>query len=267
MRARVPLGACSSGERPAIALGRRFSEARGVSYRGEDDAQRARIEELERQLDGAQQEIAALRGATAGARPGTTIAHSKISGGPSTYVREIVVPHGVSEAGYEAIASVLRTRLGLNASQVGRALTVPGSFSLTPEGDGVRIRLSADWRSFAGGVVSLTALTGTFGTLMAGGVLADVIHHGVGWQHPAASLAATIAVLATSLTGSAAWWSRRRASRFAHAKLADYEGTFEAIAAIAREHAIASAPKARVELADDAVDADEAVAATQRARA
>lgn len=235
-----------------------------MSYRGEDEAQRARIEELERQLEGAQREIASLRGAAAGTQPGTTITHSKISNGPSTYVREVVLPHRLSEAGYEAIASVLRTRLGLNASQVGRALTVPGSFSLTPEGDGIRIRLSADWRSFAASVVSMTSLTAFFGTLMSGGLLADLVTHGVGWHHAAsadAAFAATVVAIGASLTGTATWWSRRRASRFAHAKLADYEGTFTAILGLAEEHAERPIPRARVEAApaESDVEADAAV--------
>ncbi len=234
-----------------------------MSYRDEEQAQRARIEDLERKLEGAQREIASLRGARAGSQPGTTIERSKISNGPSTYVRQVVLPHGLSEAGYEAIASVLRTRLGLNAAQVGRALTVPGSFSLRPEGEGLALRLTADWRSFAAGVVSLTSMTGFFGTLMSGGLLADLATHGIGWHHAAsvdAAFAATVVAIGASLTGGVAWWSRRRASRFAHAKLADYEGTFEAILAIAEQHALGGPPKTRVETdrEDEAAEPEQA---------
>lgn len=229
-----------------------------MSYRGDDDAQRARIVELERELDAARAQIATLRGEAPGSAPGTTLEQSRVSGGPSRYVREVTLPHAITETGYEAIAKVLRERLGKNASQVGRTLTVPGTFALTREGDGVRLRLEADWRTAAGGVLASGGLAGGFGGLVSAGLLADVLNHGLGWHHTFAvdaGLTATVLALATTFTAAAAFATRRRTARGTREALAKYEGTFEAILALAAEHALREVPPTRV-VADAGVESE-----------
>lgn len=227
-----------------------------MTYRGDEDAQRARIEELEQRLQAADAEIAVLRGQTSGAAPGTQITRSRLSGGPSTYVREIVLDHAISELGYEAIAEVLRTRLGLEAKQVGRSLTVPGAFALSRDPSGTRIRLTADWRAMRAGVVATSVMAGFFTGLASLGVTLDAISHGLVGH---GAMPAVVSLAALGVTGAvslgAGWGTRRRTSRISHEKLADYEGTFAAIVALAETHAVHAVPKTRV--ADEASDASE----------
>lgn len=211
-----------------------------MGYRDEEDAQRARIDELERKLDAATQEIAVLKGETHIAAPGTRIERSRISNGPTYFERELTLPYAISELGYEAIAKALRTRLKLNATQVGRTLTVPNVFTLERAGAGTRIRLTGDWRGMPGGVVLATAMVGGFGGMMTAGALADILTHGLGWVHsfPVDVGFVTLGVtIATSLTAGAGWAMRRRTQKTSEQLLADYEGTLATILALAEEHA------------------------------
>ncbi len=244
-----------------------------MTYRGEEEAQRARIGELERKLDAASAQIATLRGEHPGTAPGTTIEHSRVSGGSKRYVREVVLPHAVDEVGYEAIAAVLRTRLGLNASQVGRTLTVPSVFTLEREGAGTRVRLVGDWRGMPAGVLAASGLLGGFGTLVSAGLLADVLDHAQIWHQPFvdAGFAGAVAAVAGSLVLGTGWLARRRAKRTSAQLLADHEGTFEAILALAEEHRIGAPPPTRVASESDAgepeaTDDDAAPDAVRKAR-
>lgn len=240
-----------------------------MTYRGEDEALRARVTSLEQELDAAKSEIASLRGATPAHAPETTIEHSRVSGGPSRYVREVVLPYTISERGYERIAEVLRSRLGLSPAQVGGTLTVPRAFALSREEASTRIRLEADWRSLAGGVISSTILASGFGGLASAGIVADaLIAHGT----PLVVGAGLVAAAMAALGSGAGWLMRRRTARGATEKLALYEGTFAAILSIAEEHAIRQAPPTRVagEVAEgegDGEGADEALGAREGARA
>lgn len=237
-----------------------------MSYRGDDEALRARVSELETKLDDAQAEIARLRGERAesvASTPGTHIDRSRVIGGPSRYERDAFVPHELDEAGYEAIAAVLRQRLGLNASQVGRTLTVPGVFSLAREEGGVRIRLAMDFSGLAGGVLAAPLLVGTFGALMSGGLMADILTHGMGWAHTVpvdlgiSAAAIGLSSLAALATGVRV---RRRVARTASEKLAACEGTFQAILDLAEQHAVrVRVPDTRVaEPSESTSAADEA---------
>lgn len=241
-----------------------------MTYRGEEDAQRARIAELEREIASKDAEIAVLRGETPPAQPGTTVEHSRIAGGPSKYAREVTLPYTISEEGYEAIAKVLRERLNLNAAQVGRTLTVPGVFALEREGEGTRIRLAADWRGMAAGVVSVGVLTAFFGTLMSAGLLVDIVNHGLGVLHSASvdeAVVVSVLGIATTLTAGASWGTRRRTARAGAKLLADYEGTFAAIVALAEQHAVRDVPKTRVsESVSDAENESEAVSRARSTR-
>lgn len=234
-----------------------------VTYRDDDEAQRARIEELERKLDAAGVELAMLRGEKVAPSAGTRVEHSRLSGGPRKYAHEVLVPHAIDEAGYEAIAAVLRARLSLNATQVGRTLTVPGVFSLAREAEGTRIRLSADWSAMRGGVIASSVLAGFFGTAMTAGVIGDLISHGVGWHHTMVidgALGVGVIALATTFTVGVGWLTRRKTSRNSKKLLADYEGTFAAILSLAEEHAVREVVPTRVaeSAGDDAEPAHEA---------
>jgi hypothetical protein len=230
-----------------------------VAYRDEEDAQRARIEELERELDAASAQIAVLKGETSAASPGTTLEHSRISNGPVFFEREIALPYAISEVGYEAIATVLRTRLKLNATQVGRTLTVPTVFTLERDGTGTRIRLTGNWRGMPGSVIATTAMTAGFGGLMTAGALADVVTHGLGALHSFPVDVAFVALgigIVGSLTAAAGWGTRRTTAKSSKKLLASYEGTLAAILAIAEEHAVRAVAPTRV--AEDVADEAEA---------
>lgn len=239
-----------------------------MTYRGEEDAQRARVAELEKELDAAKRKIAVLEGAGDEASPGTVIARSRISGGPTRYEREMLLPYAIDEEGYEAIAKVLRTRLRLNAAQVGRTLTVPSVFTLEREGGGTRIRLVGDWRSMPAGVVAATLLTGGFGTMMSAGAMADILSHGLGWHHSLAvdsAFTAAVVTVATTLTVGAAWLTRRSTSRNGAQLLADFDGTFAAILELAEQHAVRELPKTRVAESENESENESPVRRAQRA--
>lgn len=253
--------------------GARLRTLRAVTYRGEEEAQRARIGELEQKLDAASAEIAVLRGEKPATAPGTKVVQSRVLGAPNRYEREVVLPYAISERGYEAIAEVLRTRLKLNAIQVGRALTVPSSFSLTRDEDGSRIRLTGDWSVLAGGVVASSVMAAVFGSIVSGGVLADVLDHAQIWHQPLvdAGFVAAVLALATTLSLGTGALTRWRASKEARRELADHEGTFEAILALAEEHRIGAPPPTRVASESDAgepeaTDDDSAPDALRKAR-
>jgi hypothetical protein len=238
-----------------------------VGFRGDDEALRARVDELETKLGDAQAEIARLRGERAESATGTRIDRSRVIGGPSRYAREVLVPHEIDEAGYEAIAAVLRQRLGLNASQVGRTLTVPNVFSLAREEGGVRIRLAYDASLLATRVIAAPLFTGAFGALMSGGLMADIVTHGVGWAHTVPvdfGIGAAAVGLASFAALGVGALVRRGTARTANEQLAAYEGTFQAILDLAEQHAVrvrlpdtrVAAPSDAPERRDEAAEAE-----------
>jgi hypothetical protein len=180
-----------------------------------------------------------------------------VAGGPTTYAREIELPHLVSDRGYEAIADVVRQRLGLPVAQVGRTLSAHSPtgtldhFSLTSTDAGTtKIRIDGDWRGLGLGVVAIGSLTTLFGTAATFGILADLMTHGIDWYGSADAGIARAAVTvgtALALVGGSTFFARRSASRAARRNVATHEGTFEAVLALAEKHAVrAEVPKTRV---------------------
>jgi hypothetical protein len=246
-----------------------------MTYRGDDDAQRARIDELEQKLADANRQIATLRGEASATTEGTTIERSRLAGGPSRYVREVVLPFAISDAGYEAIATVLRSRLAMQPSQVGRALVVddrrvPGTFSLTREGDATRIRLEGDWRASRLTVVAIGTLASGASAIPSAAALADILTHGLGWHHAYSvdvAISAAVIALGSTFALAATGWARAKTAKWTTAALAKYEGTFEAILAIAEANAIREdVAKTRVEAEADEGDVAEDVRATRASR-
>lgn len=202
-------------------------------------SRRASSGELER----AKETIARLQGVARRADPRTTIEHDQVVGGPALYVREEKLPYDISEAGYEAIAGVLRTKLGAqNVSQVGRTLTVPGVFSLTREGGRTGIRMMASWRMLRGSVFAIGGLTTIFGGLMTTSVLVEAANHGGAHWLPFLALA-VVPVLA----GSSPLLGRRITAKRSQRGLETHQGAFETILAVAAEHRVEPAVRARVE--------------------
>ncbi len=222
---------------------------RAMSYRDEQDALRGRVAQLEGELADARATIARLSGGTAHTEPGTKIERSRLIDGPSRYEREERLPYEISEVGYERIAEVLRTRLGLtNVSQVGRSLVSPGVFSLSREGDHTRVRMTMSWQGLKGGPIAMGGLAALFGGLPTLAVLLEVATHGGPSYLPFLALG-----IVPALARGGAVLGRRLSAKRSRDGLAQAQGAFETILAIAEEHRVT--PRARVELeADDEVD-------------
>lgn len=238
-----------------------------MTYRDDEDAQRARIEELERKLASASSEIAVLKGETHTASPGAKLRHSRVSNGPIFFEREIALPYAISELGYEAIASVLRTRLRLDAAQVGRTLVVPGVFALERAGEGTRVRLTGDWYATPVGVMAIAGMTGVGGGVVTAAALADIVTHGLGVLHSYpvdVGLVALALGTLISVTVGTTWATRRSISKSSAQQLADYEGTFAAIVALAEEHAVRAVPPTRVAEPSEASEDEEASVSSSR---
>lgn len=240
--------------RPGIQVIHRRLSCPGVSYRDENETLRARVGELEQKLAGAEDTIARLRGESSDARRDDLPA-SLLVGEPLGIHREGELPHEITEQGFEAIAALLQSRLGLRASQVGRTLEVPGVFSLTSRDGVTRIRLSADWTMLRGAVTSGPVLVTLFGTLPLVAALLDV-------THDPATVALHAAWIMPLAILSAGLGMRRVARRRAREKLAAHEGAFQAVLDLAAAHAvrdgasIAEQPAVKARVATDASEPD-----------
>ncbi len=219
-----------------------------ADYRDETETLRARVTELEGKLAVAEEEAARLRGERASAAAASP-ERDVLIGEPLHFVTEIDVDHELDEAGYEAIASLLRERRNASASQVGRSLHAPG-FSLSSAGGKTHMRLETDLRSTRGAMIAAPALAGLFGGLPATGVVLDLATHGVvspwhlAWAIPT--------ILAGGVLGMRALLARgARNGRAAH------EGIAHALRKIADEHRLRTDPATRVRV--EAVHEDEAL--------
>lgn len=219
---------------------RRRAYAPGVSYRDESEALRAKVQDLEGRLDDAEETIARLRGETAAAPAGEG-EHSRLIGAQKRVVLERELPFEVSAEGYEAVAAVLRSRLAVTASQVGRRMTA-GPFTMSYEGGVTRLRVVLDRQHRAAGLLAGASLLGGFGTLVSLGVIHDVLHgspaHGL-WILPIA-----VAACALPLRGLI------RRSLFSEETR--WRGAFEAMIDAATAHAVrAPSAQVRVEAVED----------------
>ena len=217
-----------------------------ADYRDETETLRARVTELEGKLAVAEEEAARLRGERASAAAASPT-RDVLIGEPLHFVTEIDVDHELDEAGYEAIASLLRERRNASASQVGRSLHAPG-FSLSTTGGKTHMRLETDLRSTRGAVIAAPALAGLFGGLPATGVVLDLATHGalspwhLAWAIPT--------ILAGGVLGMRALLARgARKGRAAH------EGIAHALREIAEKHRVRADHGARVRV--EAVHEDE----------
>lgn len=218
-----------------------------MSYRDETDSLRAKITSLEQQNAEAKRTIARLRGeapADGAVSQQARVRESKLAGGPVSYEHEIELPHAIDERGYEAIAKLLRERLGANATQVGKTLTVPGVFSLSHEGGVTRIRLTGRCDGLAGGVVAAGGMAAFLGGMPVLGVLADMATHGTLPQMAPFHALWIIPAIGIGIGALV----RRATARKTRAQLATHAGVFEAIVDVSRRHAIepGARPSSRV---------------------
>lgn len=213
-----------------------------MGYRDEKASLRARVAELEGELAQKDDEIARLKGDVEPSAPDAT--HSKVLRAPLAVVHERTLDHLIDEEGLEAIADVLRKRLRLEVTQVGRTLRAKQGtidFELAMVDGQTRIRLEATYTDRRNGMFVGAPMGGMMATLFAGGILA--------------SLGAAPVVMATGLVlvaglGVAGLVGLVRS--VVQKEQANVTGTFEAVLALAKEHAPEPAVKARVETREEA---------------
>ncbi len=145
-----------------------------MAFRDETETLRARVAELEREVEQKNETIERLTGATPTGSPGDVDreTRSPILGGPASVHLERTLDFEVSEAGFEAIADLLRARGGREVRQVGRTLTATG-FSLRERDGRTQISLTQDASGLALGALSVGALGGGFSALLIFAVVHD----------------------------------------------------------------------------------------------
>jgi hypothetical protein len=198
-----------------------------MGYRDEKASLRARVAELESELAEKDEAIARLQG-----RLGTTqsaeSSHGRVLDAPEALVLERTLDHGVSTEGLEAIATVLRERLQLPVSQVGRTLRGQQGtvlFELTTGPERTELRLQATYHDRRHGVLVVGPIAGLFSCGVALGILGPF---GLGTAAMAAAL--TLAGVAAPLG------LVRLVRRTVRKEQANVAGTFEAVAALAAAH-------------------------------
>ncbi len=227
-----------------------------TQYRDETESLRARVTELEGKLASAEAEAAKLRGETT-----APVADSKrdaFVGEPLHFVSELELPFQVTEAGYEAIANLVRERRNTQVSQVGRSLTAP-HFSLTAGEGWTRIRLETDLRHLRRTVlVAGPTLSTVFTTLPLTGIMVDVAAHGgtspwhLAWLIPSTLIAGMFGM-------------RALAGRHARTGRATHEGVFAGIQELAEKHRAKPAAVAQVRVEAPEEEAEDAVERAEQA--
>lgn len=238
-----------------------------MTYRDENEALRARVERLEGDLATAEERIAKLSGEKTRDTVEREVRESRFTGASSGVTLVQTLPYELDTEGYEAIAALVRERMKVEVSQVGRSLTTPRDvFSLRREDGKTTIRIHGDWSGLAGSIVAAGGLT----TLFGGGPILGVLHDvGVHLHSPAFSMLHALWLVPTLASG-AAWLARKRVQTLAKTHLELHQGAFEAVLALAEKHAVRrDAVRARVEVteAESADDVeDEAASAREPAK-
>ncbi|MBN8615856.1 MAG: hypothetical protein J0L92_35005 [Deltaproteobacteria bacterium] len=226
-----------------------------TQYRDETESLRAKVTELEEKLASAEAEAAKLRGETSA--PVADTQRDAVLGEPLHLVSEIDLPFAISDAGYEAIANLVRERRKVQVSQVGRSLTAPG-FSLTAGEGWTRLRLETDLRGLRAGVFAGASMGGIFLSLPVMGVVLDMATHmGTSPWH--------LAWLLPSIVAGSGLGMRALARRTARSGRAGHEGVFAGIRELAEAHRATPITKVRVEQPSDVdTELDEPVVASKR---
>jgi len=213
-----------------------------MGYRDEKASLRARVAELEGELAEKEDVIARLKGGTEGERPEAS--KSKVLDAPLVVVQERILEHLVESEGLEAIADVLRNRLRLEVTQVGRTLRGKQGtidFELAMVDGQTRVRIESTYTDRRNGFFVAGPMGGMMASFFAGGILA--------------SLGAAPVVMAAGLAlvaGTASLGLLRLIRGVVRGEQANVAGTFEAVLALAEEHAPKEpAVKARVEATED----------------
>jgi hypothetical protein len=212
---------------PLPAFSPVYHRRRRMGYRDEQEGLRARVADLQEDLARAQQTIERLTGEGAPRGEGQVVEQSRLLGTPRRVILERELAFEVGDDGFEAIAALLRPRLGA-VQQVGRTLHATG-FSLQIVDGATRIRMTSDHRALPLAAVSCSVLAGGFAALALFAILHDLVSRSLAqanvlWMVP-------LCVLLVFPLARAA--SRRQALALEKQLCA----TFEAAVEVARRHA------------------------------
>ena len=219
-----------------------------MTYRDETDGLRARVAELERELDEANSTVARLRGDDATESSEPSGRYSALLGQHTRYVRDHTLPFEISAEGYEAIAALMKSRFGVRSSQVGRQLEAGGLRVTYAEGK-TRVQWVIDRGPLEASLLSLTGLFSLFGSM----IPVAIGHDGFHLSDP--QLWAVFGVSLIALTcgvglGLRSWF---KALSQTNAKKAS--AAFERIVEIANQHAVGvpdkEGPRMRVDVMAD----------------
>lgn len=224
-----------------------------VTYRDENDALRAKVAELEGELDASRAKVAELSGTSARRAPedGEALGPPTRLGPPRWIRLTGTFDHVIDSAGYEAIATLLRERLGLEVSQVGqRLVSKGGEFSLEVREGRTVVSLRRDWPDPTLGLLAAGIAPALFGGLLTAAFAHDLFH--VTEAMSAAQMLWAAPLFAGATTALLWRPSRRRVE----SELAALRGTFRAVVGLAEQHGAVPTAKARVEL-DEREPADD----------
>ncbi|NOU33820.1 MAG: hypothetical protein HOO96_38495 [Polyangiaceae bacterium] len=233
-----------------------------MSYRDDQEALQERVGALESELAAANRKIAELSG-TAPALPtgnGETFGRPSSLGAPTSLRLETVVDGELSAKGYEAIAALIRERLGLDTTQVGGRMATlhrprmpAGHVEIVVRDGKTHLLLERSWAERSTGAWLFAGIIGLFGALVAGSFAHDMFH-------TSDAMSFFHALWAGPLLGAfAALILGPRARRKIEAEAATRRGAFAAMVQLAEEHCV-KAKQVRVAVAEVEEPAEEELA-------
>lgn len=238
-----------------------------TDYRDEKGALQAKVGELEEELEAAKRKIAELSGTAPAPATGDGETLGAPSGlGVATSLKlEKVIDGELTPAGYEAIAALIKERLGLETSQVGarmeslhRPRQPAGRVQIAVKDGKTHVTIERDWSDRAPGTWVLAGVVALFGGVMTAGLMHDAFHLGDAMSFAQMLWAGPL------LAGLASMPIRRLAKRQIEEELAARRGAFAAIVDLAEKHRTAPV-RARVEVADATEEEDADAAVSERA--
>ena len=219
-----------------------------TDYRDEKGALQAKVGELESELEAAQRKIAELSGTAPAAATGDgeTLGAPSGLGVPTSLKLEKVIDGELTLAGYEAIATLIKERLGMETSQVGTRMETldrprqpAGRVQISVKDGKTHIVLERDWVDRSPGTWIFAGMLGLFGGFITVALMQDIFHLGdamtfanVLWAGPLVGALGSIPI-------------RRVARRAIETELAARRGAFAAIVELAQKH---RAPKVRARI-------------------
>lgn len=224
-----------------------------MGYRDEKEGLKARVTELEGELEAANETIMRLRGEGGDVEVEGGV--DPLTGVPRGLHLERELPFGVTDAGLVAIADLLNERIpGGNVAQVGDTLTHrKGTYEMRLEresNDRTRIRAIGDYRHMRKGL-----LIGTPGLALIGAVITAGLFSVLRMGRAGMAVGAVLGVIA------AVYLLRVRLKSSMAAEQTNIAATFEAVADLAARH-----KQARIaETSDEAAAEAEALAAEEAA--